>query len=823
MMNKLGMGIVVSARDLASKTLARLGNNFSSLTKRMTSTAQRQATAMRRIAIGGSITMGARGAARGIHSMMEEAGQYGLKVAEVSTLVDEKLFPRAAMDAMAKDLARFGQDATLQAAALYDTVSAGYNTTAKAQEVMTAANKLAVGGVTDVRTAVNGLTGALNNYQSAGMTSADVSDAMFVAVRAGKTTVAELSESMGRAAPMAAQLGVSFQEFMAAVATATTKNIQTSEVMSGLKAAFQNVLKPTDDAAAAAAKFGFKFNLAALKSQGFAKFLDTVMTKTKGDQQALTDLFGSVEAANTVFALGAERGAKFKDVLDQMTGAAGATEAAFAKVNEEYAQQVKIRDALVGNIRKTLGAGMERLLAPGLRLLNRGLEAFDRFLRSLPPEAVEAIAGVATAIVGIGGAVGGIMLATGALGMMGISLSSLLVAAIPLLVAIPAITVLFGGLAVAAYAAYRVFAKNTGGIATSWQDALRKIQLAWRGMVAIVRGQEFSKELTADLDKAENAGVMGFLRRFEGFMERMRAFWAGLKRGFEEGVNALADSPSMKRLTEALRGVFAMFTGEDSQNSQEALKSFGKSGESTGKRLAALGEIALDAAFKFIDLSKQFMAFVSSISAKDVTEGVNNTITTFNGLWESLKGLAEVVKGIVWGFRLLVNLLQAIGAFAGEAAGGIAVRIENWGLLDDAMRAESEGQLERAARLRALVAARENVPVNEQLQESRKRVGDVVRMFDETSIMGKPAEEREALMKKMEPLRAPAAAAEEKIAALRARGMDTTAMEETLRDINSNIKQLVKAPPPTVKVTVRDDRAADRDRDMEPLYLPGGA
>ena len=109
----------------------------------------------------------------------------------------------------------FGSLPVEQARAFYQVISAGAGDAAAATEILTAANKLAVGGVTDITVATDGLTSILNAYGDAVDGATDVSDVLFVGVRAGKTTVDELSASLGRVAPLAAQTGVGFDELVA--------------------------------------------------------------------------------------------------------------------------------------------------------------------------------------------------------------------------------------------------------------------------------------------------------------------------------------------------------------------------------------------------------------------------------------------------------------------------------------------------------------------------------------------------------------------------------------------------------------------------------
>jgi len=806
-LNKWGMGFVISAKDMASKVIGGVGNSIASMTKQAEKSVQRQQMATRDMVWGGAMSLAAVKGVNTIKQLMDEAGAYGTKIAEISTLVDSSLFPTEKIEKLTMDMARFGQDAQVQAAALYDAISAGYGTVASATDMMTSANRLAVAGVTDVKTAVNGLTGAMNNYASTGETTTSISDAMFTAVKAGKTTIAELSDSMGKAAPIAAQVGVSFSELMAATATATTKNIATTEVFSGMNALFSNILKPTADATKAAQKMGLQFNLAGLQSKGFSGFLQDIVVKSKGDKQALTDLFGSIQAANVVFALTSEKGAKFNEIMEMMKVNAGATEQAFEKVEQTYAHQEKIYDAVSGNIRKLLGASFERLAAPLLSVMNKVADAIDRFLRSLPPGAVDVLTGVAAAILSLVGALGALLLLKGTMGMMGMSITGVAKSLLQFIIVAPIAILLFGGLAMAAYAAYKAFQKNTGGISVSWQDMIKKITLAWEGMVAIVQGQKFSKELEETLGKGENKGVVNFLRGFELFVERMKAFWTGLKRGFDEGVTALADSSSMKRLLTTMEDVFAVFTGGEAANSQAVLESFGNKGVETGNKLAKLGEIALNAITSLVQMGGELVKFIGTLSGGDISAGINGAIEGFHGIWGSLKAIIEVLGWVAKAVQFVVNLIQFLGAFVAET---LAFMVKSIMVGAKALSQMMSGNLVGAfTTIRQ--GGREMLMTN-PYEESIQQFGDIVQVFDPESKIGDPRAVERAKQQDLDQLLRVRQSAASVLVQQREAGEDTSTITAMLATLNSSIMDLSKRPPPPLNVTIDADQVASSTR-----------
>src|SRR5258707_1301082 len=83
----------------------------------------------------------------------------------------------------------------------------------------------AVGGVTSLETAVDGISSTVNAYGDKVITATQASDLMFTAVKVGKTTFDELSKSLFNVNPAAAALGVKFQDVTAALASMTAQGV----------------------------------------------------------------------------------------------------------------------------------------------------------------------------------------------------------------------------------------------------------------------------------------------------------------------------------------------------------------------------------------------------------------------------------------------------------------------------------------------------------------------------------------------------------------------------------------------------------------------
>jgi len=292
---------------------------------------------------------------------------FNAALAETSTLIEGTPEQLEAVTKAARGMSKeFGSTATAQVKAFYQALSAGADGVAGATALLDQANKLAIGGVTDVTTGVDALTTAMNAYGADVLSAADASDAMFVAMRAGKTTIGELAGSLGQIVPIASAAGVSFDEVTAGIAALTTQGLSTSSATTGLRQVIAAVIKPTKEATDAAKSLGIEFDVQALKAQGLAGFLDNVITKTGGNEAAMAQLFGSVEALGAALAFAGGAGDTFSAILADMASKAGATDAAYQKMSESLDQRWNKLTAAATDIALGFGNALLAVVVPAM-------------------------------------------------------------------------------------------------------------------------------------------------------------------------------------------------------------------------------------------------------------------------------------------------------------------------------------------------------------------------------------------------------------------------------------------------------------------------
>lgn len=295
------------------------------------------------------------GVTRILKSSAEAASDFQTRIAQISTLLEnDSGIPKITDDIRAL-AAEFGGKASTQAQAFYDVLSAGYENAADAAVLLDTSNKLAIGGVTDLGTATNGLVAVLKAYGLEANSAQRVADAYFTAAKGGATNVKELAESVGQVAPQAAIAKIPIETLTAAIGALTNGGVKTADAVTQVASILQAVIKPSEEAKAKAAELGIEFDLAAVRAQGLQGFLQTLAGATQGNEEALAVLLGRVEGLRGVLSLTGPLAGDFAKILRDMGSAAGATQTAFEKLRDTPAASMARFQASLERVQIALG------------------------------------------------------------------------------------------------------------------------------------------------------------------------------------------------------------------------------------------------------------------------------------------------------------------------------------------------------------------------------------------------------------------------------------------------------------------------------------
>ena len=322
----------------------------------------------------GLVTLGTAAAAVGAN--------YVDSVSKVSTIADTSVKSITELSAEVKKLSLdTGASASGLNEALYQAISAGADT-AKAVDLVGVAVKAAKGGFTDTTTAVDGLTSVLNTYGMATEEADSVANKFLVTQNLGKTSFGELASSIGAVAPTAAATGVSIDEVLASVASLTANGIATSEAITGLKAALSNVIKPSSEATKLADELGIEFSAAGIQAKGFKGFLDEIAAATGGDTEKMAQLFGSVEALNSMLVLTGNGSDLFNESLAEMETNTTALDDAYAAMTDNLAtdlEKLKAAAEILGSsVYESISAPLRELVTVGTGYINELAEALEK-------------------------------------------------------------------------------------------------------------------------------------------------------------------------------------------------------------------------------------------------------------------------------------------------------------------------------------------------------------------------------------------------------------------------------------------------------------
>ena len=580
------------------------------------------------------------------NAMISGAREFSGSIAELNTLLPTNVEQLDGMTVAARAMAdEFGTNAAFQVKAFYGAVSAGATDAAAAINIVDTANRLAIGGITDVTTGVDILTTATNAYASVGLEASAASDALFVGMKAGKTTIGELAAGLGNVVPIAASLGVGFDELVAGTAALTLQGLSTSTAITSLRAILSGIAKPTSEAAKMAEKLGIDFSTTALEAKGLSGFLQDINEKTGGSADKLSVLFGSVEALNAALAFAGSGGDAFNDILTQMETKLGSTNEAFEIVTRSLDFRFGAATNRIKNIAIDFGKALLIVLVPALEAV-ASVAGF--LVRNIDALAISA--GIAAAIYG-----GPLVVAFVASQVAAFSLVGTLVALRTAL-----ITTGIGALIVGAgflVAAFIRLVKGAGGFAAAMVLMKNVAVEVWDKLKlkTEIFGLRFEK-VTVSIQIAWAKAMQSMASTFFDFTAGIAPIMAELNRmgGGDGGIWASGAAERSKAESDKI--IDSLIAVSDSYTSQIFTM-----GESADAPIASLG--ALAAAVKGLSVENQNLGNAFG----DVATGAGGAIPALNAVGEAVETVADKMK------NLAVSSINKLGdAFIDLAVDGKA-------------------------------------------------------------------------------------------------------------------------------------------------------
>ena len=330
-----------------------------------------------------SIISGATGAVLGGSVML--ASNFQDAMTKVNTIADTSAVSLDDLSAQIMDLSnQTGISANDIADATYNAISAGQST-ADAVNFVSNATSLAKAGFTDTASAIDVLTTIMNAYGLEADKIGSVSDMLINTQNKGKTTVAELSASMGKIIPTAKSMGVGLDQITAGYAIMTAKGIATAESTTYMNSMLNELGKSsTKVGQALKEETGKSFQELMSEGKSVGDVLQIVKDHADKSGVAFNELWQSSEAGKAGLTLLSDGAESFNAMAKDMVASTGATSEAMGKLDTP-SKKAKVAINELKNAGITLGQTALSALAPLIDKVSKAVEKLTTWFSNLSP------------------------------------------------------------------------------------------------------------------------------------------------------------------------------------------------------------------------------------------------------------------------------------------------------------------------------------------------------------------------------------------------------------------------------------------------------
>lgn len=693
-LNGLGLGFIISARDLASAKLAQVERSFASLDDRVGLGTERMTGAFRQLGMGLAVFTAGAGTVAGAFALADAAGQFEQAIASVAavsgaTTKELDLLRSAAIDAgIATQFSP--TEATV---GLQELAQAGFNAQESIQLLIPVLD-LAAGSLGELtpQTAAGLAAQAMKAF---GLSTDEASisvDRMLQAVNVFALGAADLPLALGTASRGAQTLHQSLSETL--IALGLVKNVIPSVERASTAVAV--AMERMADPAVQQSLRGI--GVAVVDSEGsFRSFLDVLGEiapaldrMTEAQRSAfLLQTFGR-EALGGVNAMLAQmtdgirtstgevvKGADALAYLRAQFEQAGGTAAQFRDTMlDTFAGQKQLLKGSIETLAIALGEPFAQVLKPVVAEVVEALNGLLRFIRSLPAPVKRALAGFVAATGAVVALTGAAIAAGPSIKMVAMGLKALglsLGGILPHM--LPAVLVL--GVLAGAVAAFGVaFEENLGGLGAFARRVWDGASLLFRGLAQLVEQGGFSGAVRAELDRAENQGLKRFLITTWQIVYRIGRIWEGFRDGFMATIRSaravfvdLVDA--LSDLGQELGGVFSGLSAGVASLPSEQFWSFGAvAGAAVGTVIRWLVELLA----VFTRIASGIVAGFRSMMEyiRPALDTVAWAIDMLRAAWARLTGATDESTMAV---GQSTSAWRALGEFLGKVLGGIVTVI----------------------------------------------------------------------------------------------------------------------------------------------------
>lgn len=290
---------------------------------------------------------------------VQAAQKYETAIAKVGTIADTQEVPLSTLSQQVMELSnKTGIAASAIADDVYNAISAGQKT-GDAVNFVTNSTKLAKAGFAESSQTLDVLTTVLNAYGMSADKVSTVSDMLVQTQNKGKVTVGELASSMGKIIPTANASNVSLEQLCAGYAIMTSKGIAAAETTTYMNSMLNELSKSgsTTDKLLRQ-KMGGSFAELMASGKSLGEILGGIQEEASKSGLALSDMFSSSEAGKAAMSLLSNGVDGFNSSVQDMVNSVGATDSAFAKMEDTTEAKMEKAKNSIANLGIVLGQNL---------------------------------------------------------------------------------------------------------------------------------------------------------------------------------------------------------------------------------------------------------------------------------------------------------------------------------------------------------------------------------------------------------------------------------------------------------------------------------
>lgn len=609
-LNNIGLGMTITATNLASRTLRRVGADVQRTSATTTAAGFAMRAGFATAAVGAVSLVSGLATLRGAMNLANQAGEFQQSIAAIGAVANATTEELEALRNAAIQAGIETQFSPVEATeGLQSLITAGQTATQATQTLIPVLD-LAAGslGQLGVAGAAEAVVGTLNSYQISADQAGNVTDRLLRITQLTNFQARDFSAGLAKAASAGAVFGQDLNDVLITMGLLRNANIDASSSSTAFR---ESVRRLGSD----------QRSQNAITQQGI-----DIFDEQTGEMRSVVDIMGELSAATAdmgdeernriaATAFGARgllafnsvaqatfttmrdgeevtlRGAEAIEALrNEMDSATNTAEEMREQLLDTFAGQKQLLQGTLQTLGIVLGESFARIFKPIVETIVDTLNGVLQFFNELPDPVKDVLsqfvlfAGSGLVLFGVFTLIAGIIV------ILLPFLKALIITMLIMSTILLPLTLLFIG-AGAAIAAFVMAAReNVGGFGDFLGETWEKIKLGFRGLVQLFSQGGFSGAVREELNKAENQGLKRFLITVFRVGSRVVEFFRGVGAGFAAVLERMG--PAFERLKAAFGELGEAFglLSDGLGDSLGPLTESGEAGARTGNLLGRMFE-----------------------------------------------------------------------------------------------------------------------------------------------------------------------------------------------------------------------------------------